>query len=91
MTRLTSHLIENPTEEDRQAVLKPLLAYNDTKTDAEETRRLAILLRDNGGEAKGGLWVNATGIGFLSHCYTCLKLYETNDLAPTFCSKPKNG
>jgi GNAT superfamily N-acetyltransferase len=40
----------------RQAILDRLVAYNDSKTGANDYRPLAILIKDNTGTVIGGLW-----------------------------------
>jgi len=47
---------ENPTPEDRAAILEPLIAYNDSQAAPSGYQAFAILLRDpNGGKTIGGL------------------------------------
>jgi GNAT superfamily N-acetyltransferase len=46
----------DPTEDDRKAILNPLLAFNDLKAGQDSYKPLAILLRDDEGEIRGGLW-----------------------------------
>ena len=50
------HRVDEPAEEDRNAILKPLLAYNLAKAGEENYKRLALFLRDNDNEVQGGLW-----------------------------------
>jgi GNAT superfamily N-acetyltransferase len=46
-----------PNRADREAILKPLKAFNDSQAEPEGFQELAILLRDPGsGETVGGLW-----------------------------------
>ena len=46
----------DPGEDDRKAILNPLLAFNDSKAGQDGYKPLAILLRDDAGEIQGGLW-----------------------------------
>jgi len=52
----TIQRVLEPAEEDRKAILEPLLAYNLAKAGEEHYKRLALFLRDNGNEIQGGLW-----------------------------------
>jgi GNAT superfamily N-acetyltransferase len=56
MSTTTISLLENPSEEDRLAILNPLLVYNDANIPDDRFERIAIMLRDEAGEAVGGLW-----------------------------------
>jgi GNAT superfamily N-acetyltransferase len=56
MPSVTVSVIANPSEEDRRAVLDPLLAYNRAKTGDDRYEPIAIMLRDGTGAAIGGLW-----------------------------------
>ncbi|MDE1147957.1 MAG: GNAT family N-acetyltransferase [Azospirillaceae bacterium] len=47
---------ENPTPEDREAILAPLRAYNDAQAGASGFRVVALLLKDEAGATVGGLW-----------------------------------
>ncbi|MBM6595775.1 GNAT family N-acetyltransferase [Microvirga pudoricolor] len=48
---------EAPGDAEREAILKLLIAYNDTKTKPANAKPLAILLRDPASEETvGGLW-----------------------------------
>ncbi|URX63616.1 GNAT family N-acetyltransferase [Luteibacter anthropi] len=49
-------IIEEPTPEDRAAIVAPLVAYNEAHGPAAVIRPVAILLRDDAGDAIGGLW-----------------------------------
>ncbi|MEB0045568.1 MULTISPECIES: GNAT family N-acetyltransferase [unclassified Pseudomonas] len=46
----------NPTDEERQAILTPLLAYNAAKAGDSESEKVALLVRDDHGEILGGLY-----------------------------------
>ncbi|RUM18821.1 GNAT family N-acetyltransferase [Rhizobium vallis] len=46
----------DPSEDDRKAILDPLLAFNSSKVSREDYKPLAILLRDDEGEIRGGLF-----------------------------------
>ncbi|WP_443726278.1 GNAT family N-acetyltransferase [Rhizobium mongolense] len=46
----------DPNEDDREAILNPLLAFNDSKAGQDGYKPLAILLRDDEGGIQGGLW-----------------------------------
>lgn len=47
---------ENPSEADREAVLRPLRAYNTTRIGVPQIRPVALLLADEAGNHVGGLW-----------------------------------
>jgi GNAT superfamily N-acetyltransferase len=48
---------DQPNRADREAILTPLKAFNDSQAEPEGFQELAILLRDPGsGETVGGLW-----------------------------------
>ena len=46
----------DPNEDDRRAILNPLLAFNDSKAGQDGYKPLAILLRDDDDGIQGGLW-----------------------------------
>ncbi|MEG8023104.1 GNAT family N-acetyltransferase [Sphingomonas aerolata] len=46
----------NPSDADREAVLKPLLAYNTARVGDPRFHPVAILLADETGNHVGGLW-----------------------------------
>lgn len=48
--------LEEPTPDDRAAIVAPLLTYNRAKGPAPDARPLALLLRDDHGVTAGGLW-----------------------------------
>ncbi|GGB17030.1 N-acetyltransferase [Sphingomonas metalli] len=48
--------IESPTDADRDAILRPLVAHNDGKVGPTERHMIALALRDDAGETAGGLW-----------------------------------
>lgn len=56
MPLVTIQRVLEPAEEDRKAILEPLLAYNLAKAGDENYKPLALLLRDNENEVRGGLW-----------------------------------
>ena len=56
MPLVTIQRVLEPVEEDRKAILEPLLAYNLSKAGDENYKPLALLLRDNENEVRGGLW-----------------------------------
>lgn len=45
----------NPTDEERQAILLPLRAYNAEKAGVSTPEPIALLVRDESGEILGGL------------------------------------
>ena len=47
---------QNPTDEERQALLLPLRAYNAAKAGATVPEPIALLVRDENGEILGGLY-----------------------------------
>lgn len=49
-------LITAPTEADRDAIHRPLIAYNAAKAGPAHYKPLAIVLRDETGVTIGGLW-----------------------------------
>jgi GNAT superfamily N-acetyltransferase len=49
-------VVDDPTADDRAAVLAPLREYNEAHGPVLEVRPMAILLRDESGNAVGGLW-----------------------------------
>ena len=53
-------LAENPSPDDRAAILRGLVAFNDQRFGASDIRPLAVLLRDEAGETVGGLWGRTT-------------------------------
>ena len=46
---------QNPTDEERQAILLPLRAYNAQKAGVSTPEPIALLVRDESGEILGGL------------------------------------
>lgn len=51
---------ETPTAADRDAILAPLVAYNDSRAGPSGFKPLACLLRDApGGKTIGGLWARS--------------------------------
>jgi GNAT superfamily N-acetyltransferase len=53
---LTISIPEKPSAEDREAVLAPLRAYNESHAGSPSVEPVAILLTDDNGETMGGLW-----------------------------------
>jgi GNAT superfamily N-acetyltransferase len=64
MTVLHTSLIEQPTEEWRLAILKPLLAFNEAKAGPNNHQFLVIGLSDDDGGMHGGFW-GVTAYGWL--------------------------
>lgn len=46
----------DPADQDRNLILEPLLAYNLAVSGEENYKKLALFLRNDGGEVEGGLW-----------------------------------
>ena len=53
---LRIELTQNPTEEQRQAILQPLRAYNASKVPGAVPEHVALLIRDDNDEILGGLY-----------------------------------
>ncbi len=49
-------MIDEPTEEDRLAVLEPLTEFNTAQAGPVDMRPVAIMLKDASGKSIGGLW-----------------------------------
>ena len=49
-------IIDEPTEEDRLAVLEPLSEFNNAQAGPVNMRPVAIMLKDASGKSIGGLW-----------------------------------
>ncbi|MGW8461741.1 GNAT family N-acetyltransferase [Pseudomonas sp. CLCA07] len=47
---------QNPTNEEREAILTPLRAYNAAQAGQANAQPLALLVRDDNGEILGGLY-----------------------------------
>jgi ribosomal protein S18 acetylase RimI-like enzyme len=47
---------QNPTDEEEQAILLPLRAYNASKAGVSMQEPIALLVRDDSGEILGGLY-----------------------------------
>ena len=47
---------QNPTDEERQAILLPLRSYNAAKAGVSTQEPVALLVRDESGEILGGLY-----------------------------------
>ena len=47
---------QNPTDEEREAILTPLRAYNEAQAGPSNAQLLALLIRDDNGEILGGLY-----------------------------------
>jgi GNAT superfamily N-acetyltransferase len=58
MPNVAITILDNPSDEDRRAILNPLLAFNKAKTGNEDYERIALMLKDEAGEAVGGLWAH---------------------------------
>jgi GNAT superfamily N-acetyltransferase len=53
-------LAENPVAAEREAILKSLVAYNDSRAGASGFKAIALLLQDQAtGEKVGGLWASS--------------------------------
>jgi len=57
---LRIELTQNPTEEQRQAILQPLIEYNDAKTGISKTEPFALMVKDEHGAILGGLYGRVT-------------------------------
>lgn len=53
---LRIELTDNPTEEQRQAILQPLIEYNDAQTGGSKSEPFALMVKDQNGEILGGLY-----------------------------------
>lgn len=53
-------LVEEPTDADRLALVRPLVAFNETIVGPSGYRQIALLLRDDAGATVGGLWAKAS-------------------------------
>ena len=53
---LSIELLQNPTLEDREAILAPLRAYNVAQAGDGKAQPLALMVRDDQGETLGGLY-----------------------------------
>ncbi|MBV4545290.1 GNAT family N-acetyltransferase [Pseudomonas triticicola] len=53
---LRIELTHNPTEEQRQAILQPLIEYNDAQTGGSKSEPFALMVKDQNGEILGGLY-----------------------------------
>jgi len=60
----TLRVPDEPSAEDREAVLAPLAAFNTEHGYPSDTKPLAVLLTDESGGTVGGLW-GRTGYGWL--------------------------
>ncbi len=56
--------IDEPNDEDRDAVLKALRAYNEAQVGPMNNLPVAILLKDEAGNSVGGLW-GRTGLEWM--------------------------
>lgn len=56
----TVALAPDPSAEDRAAILRGLVAFNDARFGASDIHPLAVLLRDEEGQTVGGLWGRTT-------------------------------
>ncbi len=59
-------VVAAPTEADRDAILAPLVAHNETMVGPTERHTVAIVLRDTDGTIIGGLWGTPGLAGFSS-------------------------
>jgi len=57
-------VVATPGEAERQAILAPLVAFNDAAVGATERHTVAIVIRDAAGAIVGGLW-GTTGYRWL--------------------------
>ncbi len=62
---------DTPTDEERQAILAPLRAYNTAKTGGTVPELVAWLVRDEQGEIVGGLYGRVFLVGCISNCWWC--------------------
>lgn len=53
---LSIELTQNPTPEDREAILAPLRAYNVAQAGEGKSELMALLVRNDQGEILGGLY-----------------------------------
>jgi len=53
---LRIELTQEPTEEQRQAILQPLIEYNDAQTGGSKSEPFALMVKDQNGEILGGLY-----------------------------------
>ncbi|WP_283180847.1 GNAT family N-acetyltransferase [Pseudomonas svalbardensis] len=53
---LRIELSKNPTNEDREAILAPLRAYNASQAGEANSQPIALLVRDDNDEILGGLY-----------------------------------
>ncbi len=50
------HIVADPDDAIRDAILAPLVAHNESMVGPTERHTLAIVLRDDAGAVAGGLW-----------------------------------
>jgi GNAT superfamily N-acetyltransferase len=60
----TIEVADAPTQDDRAAILRGLVAFNDATFGPSDISPLAVLLRDGEGQTIGGLW-GRTSYGWL--------------------------
>ena len=60
----TLALTDQAEESTRQAILEPLIEYNDSQVGPSQGQPLVITVNDNGGKIVGGLW-GYTAYGWL--------------------------
>jgi len=53
---LRIELTQSPTEEQRQAILQPLIEYNDAQTGGSKSEPFALMVKYENGEILGGLY-----------------------------------
>lgn len=58
--KLRIELSQNPTEDQRQAILQPLIVYNDAKTGVSKSEPFALMVRDENDAILGGLYGRVT-------------------------------
>ncbi|RXF73465.1 GNAT family N-acetyltransferase [Hansschlegelia zhihuaiae] len=57
---VTIEVAEAPSQDDRAAILRGLVAFNDAAYGPSNIEPLAVLLRDEAGDVVGGLWGRTT-------------------------------
>ncbi len=62
---------DTPTDEERQAILAPLRAYNTAKTGGTVPELVAWLVRDEQDEIVGGSMAECFSAGCISSCWWC--------------------
>jgi GNAT superfamily N-acetyltransferase len=49
-------ILDDPSNEDRLAILNPLLEFNKSRVADDNFELIAIMLKDDDGQSVGGLW-----------------------------------